>query len=334
MRQTTILLIMCLALLNVNAQKIELLKGKWKYKDIADKEKLDSTILKQAKLLFSKMEMEFSQDGKYSCNPLGDNPHSIFNGTWTLNNEQTKVSVTMSKPSSPENKKTSEWEIKGLTAKELKLNMGKVVIVFCRPPLPTPNIPKKEEEKKNVEKPIIASANATINKPAVSQPVTIPDPTIFVKKVNDYIVFKEGAGFGLKDNNNTIVFPAVLALIDSGPMKDSFQVAIDGYYIEEAYFGGGGFMGDMVCDVCHGSGFVDKDYHLSKETKKTVHKSYLGGGVWEEVTVTTVTPPKTIRVDAQCSRCRGLGKLRGGINYSEGKVKVWNWQEELEKSRN
>jgi hypothetical protein len=29
-----------------------------------------------------------------------------------------------------------------------------------------------------------------------------------------------------------------------------------------------------------------------------------------------------------------LGKLRGGINYSEGKVKVWNWQEELEKSRN
>ena len=56
---------MCLTLLNTNAQKIELLKGKWKYKDIADKEKLDSTILKQAKLLFSKMEMEFSQDGKY-----------------------------------------------------------------------------------------------------------------------------------------------------------------------------------------------------------------------------------------------------------------------------
>lgn len=124
---------MCLMILAVTAQKAELLKGKWKFKDVADKEKLDATILNQANTLFSKTEMEFAPDGKYSYNPLGNNPLSLYSGTWTLNKEQTKVSVTISQASNPEKKQTSEWEIKGLTQTELKLNMGNAVIIFGKP---------------------------------------------------------------------------------------------------------------------------------------------------------------------------------------------------------
>ncbi|MBK9400175.1 MAG: hypothetical protein IPN36_04740 [Bacteroidetes bacterium] len=123
-RKIATVLLMCLITLTVSAQKAELLKGKWKYKDVADKARLDSTILNQAKMQLGKLEMEFALDVKYSYNPLGDNQYSLLTGSWTLNKEQTKVSVSVSKPSSPENKQISEWEIKGLTEKELKLNMG------------------------------------------------------------------------------------------------------------------------------------------------------------------------------------------------------------------
>jgi hypothetical protein len=118
----------------VYAQKAALLTGKWKYADIADKEKLDSNIVKQGKLLFAKMEMEFAPDGKYSYNPLGDNPQSMYTGTWTLNKEQTKVTVSVSRPSAPDKKQTSEWEIKMLTDTDLRLDMGNAVIVFDKKP--------------------------------------------------------------------------------------------------------------------------------------------------------------------------------------------------------
>ena len=131
-RTITTALMVCLITLTVSAQKAELLKDKWIYKDIADKEKLDSTILKQAKMLFAKTEMEFFPDGKYLYNPLGNNPNAFYKGTWTLNKEENKVTVLLTHPSTGD-KKTSEWEIKGLTAKELQLNMGKAVIVFSRP---------------------------------------------------------------------------------------------------------------------------------------------------------------------------------------------------------
>ncbi|GIV34622.1 MAG: hypothetical protein KatS3mg031_2157 [Chitinophagales bacterium] len=128
-------LVILLIVQTISAQKAELLKGKWEFKDIANKEKLDTIILKQAILSFAKTQIEFMHDGKLSYNPLGNNQFSMYKGTWSLNKEQTKVSAVLTQSSS-NNSHTAEWEIKGLTENELKLDMGNnAVIAFRRPPV-------------------------------------------------------------------------------------------------------------------------------------------------------------------------------------------------------
>lgn len=108
----------------VNGQKTEQIKGKWKFKDIADKDKIDSLSLKKANSLFSNTTMEFFQDSNYLYNSL--------KGTWALNKEENKLIVSIFNPTSPNDKKTSEWEIKGLTNKILKLDIGKFIIILER----------------------------------------------------------------------------------------------------------------------------------------------------------------------------------------------------------
>lgn len=130
-----VILILCFITQTASAQKTELLKGKWAFKDVANKEKLDSTILKQAKYSFAKTVIEFKPDGKLYYNPLGNNQYTIMSGTWTLNKEQTKVSAVFTQPSTNK-QQTAEWDIIGLTEKELKLNMGNnAIISFQRPPI-------------------------------------------------------------------------------------------------------------------------------------------------------------------------------------------------------
>ena len=108
----------------VAAQRSELIKGSWKFKDFADKGKLDSATLKQATIMFSNWEITFAPNGQYFY-------HSTVMGTWLLNKEETKVVVTMTpNPGRPDDKgRTVEWEIKNITATELQLNMGKVVLI-------------------------------------------------------------------------------------------------------------------------------------------------------------------------------------------------------------
>ncbi len=131
-KSITTTLIMCLTILALHAQKAESLKGKWKYAGIENKEKLDSTLLKQAKIMFAKTEIEFAPDSKLLYNPLAGNPNSLYNGTWSLANEENKINVLLVHPSNG-SQKASVWEVKALTDKELRLNMGAAVIIFERP---------------------------------------------------------------------------------------------------------------------------------------------------------------------------------------------------------
>jgi hypothetical protein len=145
MKYSFIIILLLLALV-VQAQKTELIKGKWRFSDVADKAKLDSVTLKEAEILFRNMMMEFSSNGQYLFGATAV-------GTWALNKEETKVLISS-------NGRTNEWEIKGLTDKELKLNMGKAVIVFGRPiavaketvtPPKSETIVQQEKDKKSKE---------------------------------------------------------------------------------------------------------------------------------------------------------------------------------------
>lgn len=122
-------LITCLILLRVDAQKDELLKGKWKYSDIENKEKLDSTLLWQAKMMFGKTEIDFAPDGKLQYQPLAGNPYGLYTGTWSLAPEGNKINITLVEPSKG-SQKASVWDVKTLTDNELRLNMGPAVIIF------------------------------------------------------------------------------------------------------------------------------------------------------------------------------------------------------------
>lgn len=122
-------LITCLVLLGVNAQNDELLKGKWKYADIENKEKMDSTLLWQSKMMFGKSEIDFAPDGKLQFQPLAGNPYGLYTGTWSLAPEGNKINIMLAEPSKG-SQNAFVWEVKVLTDKELRLNMGPAVIIF------------------------------------------------------------------------------------------------------------------------------------------------------------------------------------------------------------
>lgn len=119
-----LIILFLLTSFSLKAQKAQLIVGKWKYKDVAEKEKLDSATLKQARLFFGNLELTFEAGAKcyYSSLP----------GEWSLNKEETRITITITNPNSPASKRSTEWEIKAVNNKELLLNMGKAVIVMQR----------------------------------------------------------------------------------------------------------------------------------------------------------------------------------------------------------
>jgi hypothetical protein len=137
MKLRFLIILFFISCFGASAQKAELLKGKWEFKDIANKEQLDATILQQATFSFGNTEIEFISGGKLSYNPVSANRLTKFNGTWTLNNEQTKISAVLIQPETNK-EQTTEWVIAGLTKDELKLNMGFNTIVAFRRPVEKP----------------------------------------------------------------------------------------------------------------------------------------------------------------------------------------------------
>lgn len=310
------------------AQKAKLLEGKWEFKDIANKEKLDTTLLKQATISFGKTIMEFYPNGTMTYNPLGNNQFSVYQGTWTLNKEQTKLSAVFTYSSNKQ--QTAEWEVIGLTEKELKLNMGlNTIVAFRKAPLAPVITEKKVEPPKKTEPEKEPKITKDVVTP-VQKKDSAPDPTVFVARINDYNVFKVGSYFGLKDLNNNIVFPAVLSSIKQD-MAQSFEITISGKHIENAYFGVGGFTGKMNCDVCDGSGYVNTTFHISEDRKVSTSRVYLGNGVWKEVTTTTIIPAYDAKEDTPCRRCDGMGMMRGGVSYQNESINIWYWKDELNK---
>lgn len=194
-------------------------------------------------------------------------------------------------------------------------------------------IPVKENawhvvNRKKQEKP--AAANEVAEEGKLSLP---PDKETIVATINGLTVVKGSQGYGLRDAKGDLVFPAIMDYIGAGDVNESFEVSLLGYRMERCFLGNG-FAGDMNCDVCEGDGMVKKDYRVSGDRSKKVYKSYLGNGIWKEVTVTTTEPPKNVRVNSKCTRCDGRGKMRGGINYFGGNIKIWYWKDELNNSRN
>lgn len=137
MKFSFLIILFFISYFGASAQKAELLKGKWEFKDIANKEQLDATILQQATFSFTNTEIEFISGEKLSYNPFSANRLTKLNGTWTLNKEQTKVSAMLLNPKTNQ-QQTAEWDIAGLTKDELKLNMGNNTIVAFRRPVEKP----------------------------------------------------------------------------------------------------------------------------------------------------------------------------------------------------
>lgn len=191
----------------------------------------------------------------------------------------------------------------------------------------------KEKEKLQKDKKTTTTANTVATSAVTNAKTDEKDSTEFVDWINGYIVFKYGGLFGLKDDSRKIVFPAVLTSIKKD-FGESFEVSCAGVSVSRAYFGYGNFTGMLDCDVCEGTGYVKTTFHLSKDREKKVYRNYLGNGLWEEVTVITTTPPRDVQENTSCTRCDGLGTMKGGLQYANGSVKVWFWKDELQKNYN
>ncbi len=206
---------MCFVTLKTHAQKTEPLLGKWKYADIADKEKLDSKVLEMAKMTFAKAELEFTPDVRFTYNPLGDNQYSNYSGTWTMNKERTRLTVQISNTSSPEKTQSAEWEIKGLTEKELELNMGNAVVVFSRPKTEQSTREERiEEELKKSVKELSVNQNSI-------------EPTIEIKTKTHLV--KVYSGWNNIFGKNTEAKLELLSIASGLKSSELFSEAPDGW---------------------------------------------------------------------------------------------------------
>ncbi len=146
MKSTLTIILVCFMTLTSGAQNADLLKGKWQFKDIADKQNMDSLTLNYAKETMSKTEFEFAADGKYFFG-------QTEMGTWSLNKEENKVTVVV-----PDKiirgktypGKTIEMPIRSVTDKELVIGTGQITLVMQKAP-PRPPAPSIEKSGLTVE---------------------------------------------------------------------------------------------------------------------------------------------------------------------------------------
>lgn len=96
------------------AQKAKLLVGQWKFKDVGDKEQVDSVGLKMIPVLFAEMTLEFKKDNKYGASIMGKSEE----GTYSLDKKETQIKLTSSKG------KENSMELLNVTDKELWIRVG------------------------------------------------------------------------------------------------------------------------------------------------------------------------------------------------------------------
>ncbi len=104
-----------LSVLSVNAQRATLIKGNWKYQDVTEKEKLDSTSIKMLEMFFSEITFNIEENGHYKAQFMG----KAEEGVWKLNKDESKITFTSSK--GPVN----EMTIVDVSQNNLILNFGK-----------------------------------------------------------------------------------------------------------------------------------------------------------------------------------------------------------------
>lgn len=149
----TIFLFLLVSFLNLsaNAQRSQFILGKWKFKDVADKHKLDSNTLKEANIYFGRTTYSFAADGTAEFNSI--------KGTWAFNKDETIVSLTISNPSDPSQKTTAELKIASLTANELRIDMQRAIIIYDRAPKETKAPEQPKPAPQTQPKPTVAEVD-------------------------------------------------------------------------------------------------------------------------------------------------------------------------------
>jgi hypothetical protein len=101
-----------------NAQTETELIGKWTYKEVYEKEKLDEKSLKMVDMMFNDFTITFLEESKYHFSGMGKEE----NGTWTL--KKKKIKAVSDKG------KEGEFEIIELTTSTLIVKMGSTQLVL------------------------------------------------------------------------------------------------------------------------------------------------------------------------------------------------------------
>lgn len=127
--------------LSVAAQKTDSLVGKWKYYDVYNKQKYDTTTLKIAKEYFGAMTLYFKANNHYKAFVM----NNIDEGIWSLNESSSKVRLTSYRGHS------NESQIIGLAEDKLILTMGEGSFIMTRTDItPSDNVEQPLPDIKTV----------------------------------------------------------------------------------------------------------------------------------------------------------------------------------------
>ncbi len=109
------ILLFAFVTITINAQKNDLIVGKWIFKDAYNKEKIDQAGLEMLKTdIINKMSFNFEKNGKFEAYLMGETQ----SGTWKLTKDSKKIILkTHQEP-------PVEFNILKLTTNELALKLG------------------------------------------------------------------------------------------------------------------------------------------------------------------------------------------------------------------
>lgn len=238
---------------NANAQKAEMIKGKWVFKDIVDKEKLDSLSLKTAMVSIGNMQIELAADGQYIYGQTAM-------GTWTLNKEETKVVVvtpekTIGSMTYPA--KTKEMPVISVSKEELIIGMGLINVVMVRP-APAPQAPAKA----------LKLSDETLAKCGTPAPEDVLIHLVsLVKSKNLSLIMNASCGLGITGFK--------LSGVTKTAMNQGREEECIAYYSNENVFGGS--LGLRIYQFKNGD--LDIYCSLNESVHEALYKKCNGGAL-------------------------------------------------------